>query len=111
MKNLFTIIGIFTVIAVLLLGNFSGCGGLATTLQVDKVDKRVQMLDNRVENFRNEFRIDMDELNIKVDSITNVITLIKLDTDSIKKGQQVIYNIAKKQANKKSFIENLNDLF
>ena len=45
----------------------------------------------------------------EIDATKNV-KYIKYDTDSIKKGQQVIYNISKKVSERKSFIDKLNEL-
>jgi len=60
--------------------------------------------------YREEFRAEVDTLKIKLDSLKKTTYRIEKNTDSIKVGQAVIYKQIKEHSNS-PFLENLKSLF
>jgi len=104
MKKIINTIALTIVILTGLTLYSGSCGGLAS--QVDLLEVKKDLKEHRL-----EFRAEMDSLNLRIDSLSSDVRYIKSDTDSLKKGQMVIYRNVKKVADKKTFLENINDLF
>jgi hypothetical protein len=103
MKSTINLILVGVILSAGLIVYSGGCGGLAS--QKDLLEVKKELLEHR-----QEFKAEMDSLHWELDTVSKNVKYIKYDTDSIKKGQQVIYNISKKVSERKSFIDKLNEL-
>jgi len=52
-------------------------------------------------DYRQEFKAEIDTLNIKIDTANMNIDTLKFDVDTLKKGQHIIYKEVRKNADKK----------